>query len=141
MGREIRDRAGRAETAAPPDYIRFTLERSFEPRVQIQLDLDRARLRVASWCWLAPSGEDAAVTVVETAFIDRIRGLAASLGSRTARDQESLGLDGSTWTIEVCMAGECRSRRLWLPRSGPEYELGRQLFERAARLIPLGELY
>ncbi|UHQ55203.1 MULTISPECIES: hypothetical protein [Microbulbifer] len=128
-------------TPRPGDYVRFTLERAFDFPLTIRLDPVPGRLCIAESTPWGKARTGPVSLEVEASFVDRIRRLVTGsyLGARPPPERH--GLDGAAWKIEVQWVGEYHSSSVWSPQSGPEYELGRRLFRRAARAVPLGELY
>lgn len=132
------------EKRSKREVVRFSLYRSFEDPVWITLDLNEHKMVIETRGFEADphaNGEVDLVVKLDSRFVQAVKDEIMDSYLASPNKEGEIGLDGSTWIIEVTWDGKYYASDVWSPESGPEHQLGRLLFDRAQRYASLGALY
>ncbi|MBB3063735.1 hypothetical protein [Microbulbifer rhizosphaerae] len=126
------------------EIVRFSLYRSFEDAIWITLDLNEGKMLIESrgFDMGAQQGKKLDLAVkVDSQYVKAVRTEIVESYLEAKKEEGEVGLDGSTWVIELTWNGKYYASDVWSPEFGPEHQLGSLLFDRAQQYASLGPLY
>jgi hypothetical protein len=131
----------------PTEIYRLAIFRSFDGISIITIDMSSKTMNIKfSKVWSYPQQGpeiEKTITLSNEELFEVKSALVSSqfLGSVPPSESLSQGKDGSTWIFEVKRNEQYAAMSRWSPKSGPLYEIGSFIYQKANNYVPMGRLY